>query len=131
MSTNPTQKTRRMKTRSYKKSHQISSIRDVRRTEKLSKSQPNEGEPTRIFDYDIDLVTISDPFTDNSKEKDYNPRIKSKQFKRPYFSPYLDSYDGDLMFMSYDSKYNLQPYLVLVNINTRYVCIGGTPFPTP
>lgn len=110
-----------MKTRSHKKSHQISSIRDVRRTEKLSQSQ--QEEPTRIFDYDIDLVTISDPFTDNSKEKDYNPRIKSKQFKRPYFSPYLDSYDGDLMFMSYDSKYNLQPYLVLVNINTRYAYI--------
>lgn len=53
--------------------------------------------------------------------QDRNPKIVANKLKRPYFSPHVDSYEGDLMFISSDPRYQLHPYLVLININTRFV----------
>ena len=74
-------------------------------------------------------VTLMNPFKtkiknpDSNYIKDSRPKIKQKQFQRPYFSPEINSYECDLVFISNNEKLKSNVYLFLININTRYLYI--------
>ena len=74
-------------------------------------------------------VKLLNPFKTKIKNpnsnhvKDPRPKIKQKQFQRPYFSPVINSYECDLVFISNNEKLKPNVYLFLININTRYLYI--------
>lgn len=77
----------------------------------------------------LEDVKINNPFKTKIKNpnatyiKDDNPKIKQKQFQRPYFSPNINSYECDLVFISNNDNLKQNVYLFLININTKYLYI--------
>ena len=101
----------------------------------ITRSQQGELKPAIRFnpgdnhEVPLENVIIKNPFKTKIKnpnanyKKDYNPKIKQKQFQRPYFSPKINSYECDLVFISNNDKLKQNVYLFLININTRYLYI--------
>ena len=86
-------------------------------------------DPGDNHELSLDDVKINNPFKTKIKNpnaiyiKDANPKIKQKQFQRPYFSPDINSYECDLVFISNNDNLKQNVYLFLININTRYLYI--------
>jgi hypothetical protein len=74
---------------------------------------------------EIQKVEIENPYKTNNSTfpKDLNPKKQQKKFQRPTFSKYVNSYEIDLGFFKYNEKLTHSIYLVLININTRFVYI--------
>ena len=75
---------------------------------------------------DISKIKIENPFlsktNSTNKFKDVNPKIMKKKYSRKYFSPYLNSYEADLVFFTTNKNLKQIIYLFIININTRYLC---------
>ena len=67
--------------------------------------------------HDIDGLQASDYV------KDYNIKNLPKKYKRPNYSPIPYSYEMDIMFAQGDGHQELVLYLVLININTRFLIV--------
>ena len=77
---------------------------------------------------DMNKIKIDNPFTSKTttlnninKFKDVNPKLMKKKYSRKYFSPYLNSYEADLVFFTTNEKLKQIIYLFVININTRYL----------
>ena len=84
---------------------------------------------------DISKIKIDNPFTSKTttlnninkftvydrRSKDVNPKLMKKKYSRKYFSPYLNSYEADLVFFTTNEKLKQIIYLFVININTRYL----------
>lgn len=69
--------------------------------------------------YDVNFEQL---YKDNlKKEKDLSIKRQQKQFQRKSFSPIVNSFEGDLMFVDDEI------YLVLINVNTRFAYIREIP----
>lgn len=88
---------------------------------------------------DINKIKINNPFISKTfrnqntheqinKLKDINPKLMKKKYARKYFSPYIDSYEADLVFFTTNKDYKQLIYLFIININTRY--LYGIMIPT-
>ena len=95
-----------------------------------------EKDATNSHVLDISQVKIDNPFKTKFKQivgssninranitHDADIKKQYKQFKRPYFSPVINSYEADIAFIENNKDYKLIPYLFLININTRYLFI--------
>ncbi len=102
--------------------------RRSRRTEQLefkrlvNKQREYVGENHQIS---FDDVKIQNPYKSKNPvlTKDLNPTKQQEKFQRHTFSKYVNSYELDLMFFTYNEKYEAAIYLVLININTRFAYI--------
>ena len=78
---------------------------------------------------DINKIKIDNPFTSKyehnenniNRFKDINPKVMKKKYSRKYFSPYLNSYEADLVFFTTNKNLKQIIYLFVININTRYL----------
>ena len=78
---------------------------------------------------DINKIKIDNPFKSKTfinkntinKFKDVNPKLMKKKYSRRYFSPFIDSYEADLVFFTTNKDYKQLIYLFVININTRYL----------
>ena len=76
---------------------------------------------------DLNKIKINNPFTsktensNTNKFKDINPKLMKKKYSRKYFSPYLNSYEADLVFFTTNENLKQIIYLFVININTRYL----------
>ena len=74
---------------------------------------------------DINKIKINNPFTSKNKDinkfKDVNPKLMKRKYSRKYFSPYLNSYEADLVFFTTNKNLKQVIYLFVININTRYL----------
>ena len=74
---------------------------------------------------DISKIKINNPFTSKNKDinkfKDVNPKVMKRKYSRKYFSPYLNSYEADLVFFTTNKSSKQVIYLFVININTRYL----------
>ena len=75
---------------------------------------------------DINKIKINNPFTSKNnnninKFRDVNPKVMKKKYSRKYFSPYLNSYEADLVFFTTNKNLKQIIYLFVNNINTRYL----------
>ena len=77
---------------------------------------------------DINKIKIDNPFTSKTTSlnninrfKDVNPKLMKKKYSRKYFSPYVNSYEADLVFFTTNEKLKQIIYLFVININTRYL----------
>jgi hypothetical protein len=67
------------------------------------------------------------------KPPDWKPKISKKNYSRHIFSPYLHSYQMDIMFAKINRLEsgrgggNVQLYLFLININTRFLYVYAIP----
>ena len=70
-------------------------------------------------------VKIDNPYKTKNPvlTKDLNPIKQQEKFQRHTFSKYVNSYELDLMFFTYNEKFQPTIYLVLININTRFAYI--------
>ena len=59
----------------------------------------------------------------DSHVRDYRVPLLIKKFKRPDYSPEPYSYEMDIMFTNNDGQQRRKLYLVLININTRYLIV--------
>ena len=80
---------------------------------------------------DLTKIKIDNPFSSkidsNNKYKDVNPKIMKKKYSRKYFSPYLNSYEADLVFFTTNENLKQIIYLFVININTRYLYAINIP----
>ena len=76
---------------------------------------------------DLNKIKINNPFTsktenaNTNKFKDINPKLMKKKYSRKYFSPYINSYEADLVFFTTNKNLKQIIYLFVININTRYL----------
>ena len=102
--------------------------RRLRRSEQLefkrlaNKQREYVGENHQIS---FDDVKIANPYKTKNPvlTKDLNPTKQQEKFQRHTFSKYVNSYELDLMFFTYNENYEPAIYLVLININTRFAYI--------
>ena len=95
-------------------------------------------EPGQKRELDLSQVKLKNPFKTKYKYEstperlqpnvneishDHSIKQNMKKFKRPYFSPYVNSYECDIAFIGNNPKLKLFPYLFLININTKYLYI--------
>lgn len=80
---------------------------------------------------DINKVKINNPFSSKTdiktNIKDVNPKVMKKKYSRKYFSPYLNSYEADLVFFTTNENLKQIIYLFIININTRYLYAINLP----
>lgn len=73
----------------------------------------------------LEQIKINNPFKKSKSEYDKDMHIKTPQdlYQRHEYSPEVNSYEGDLMFISSNPNLVDNIYLVLINMNTRYAYI--------
>lgn len=100
------------------------------RKKRLTPTQKNKVEINGTLEYPFrskvneyaDKHNI-DEFKKKDYVKDYNIKDLPKKYKRPNYSPTPYSYEMDIMFAQGDGHQPLVLYLVLININTRYLIV--------
>lgn len=77
----------------------------------------------------IEDVTINNPYKSKNQmlTKDLNPIKQQEKLQRHTFSKYINSYELDLMFFTFNPNFNQAIYLVMININTRFAHIVLIP----
>jgi hypothetical protein len=92
------------------------------------KSKPKQIPPRRMI-LSEDLRNppgndITAPQQQTQRVRDYTLK-PLKQYQRPYFSPYFDSYEMDYVntgkFFDENNQSHVQNYLFVININTKYL----------
>ena len=77
----------------------------------------------------LENVTIDNPYKTKNPvfRKDLNPVKQQEKLQRHTFAKQVNSYELDLMFFTYNEKFDPAIYLVLININTRFAQIVLIP----
>lgn len=109
-----------------------SALRRSRRLENLSSKRFINSHKNYVGEnhqIPIENITISNPYKtkNNTIFKDLNPYNQETKLKRYTYSKYINSYELDLMFFTYNNNLEQAIYLVLININTRFVYIVLIP----
>lgn len=74
---------------------------------------------------ELEQIKINNPFKKTKNEYDKDMHIKTPQdlYQRHEYSPEVNNYEGDIMFISSNPRLVDNIYLVLINMNTRYAYI--------
>ena len=89
---------------------------------RLQQQREYVGENHQI---DFADVKIENPYKSKNPmlAKDLNPTKQQEKLQRHTFSKYVNSYELDLMFFTFNPNLKQAFYLVLININTRFAYI--------
>ena len=77
----------------------------------------------------IDEVKIDNPYKSKNPKfsKDPNPYKQQEKFQRHTFAKFVNTYELDLMFFTYNPDLQQAIYLVLINVNTRFAHVVLIP----
>lgn len=108
---------------------------ELRRSRRIQESQKKRASASqRMYvgenhQISMNQVKIDNPYKtkNNVFQKDINPEKQQDKFQRHTFAKYVNSYELDLMFFTYNPNFEAAIYLVLININTRFAYIVLIP----